>query len=98
MEYYVLTGCLSPGKKNLAPAALAGLAIKVDFSTVKLRKTNIMDQVFSENSGYSCDNAPPSPIPGLALEYNTSHPVMLLQIKGKYSLMAGQCITHLYMI
>lgn len=32
-------------KKNLDKSALAGLAAKLDFSTVQLRKTGIVEQV-----------------------------------------------------
>ena len=73
---------LVSAKKNLAPSAMAGLAIKLDLGTVKLRKTGIVEQMLSDKAGRSLDNPPVSPNPALGLEYNTKHPVMLLQIKG----------------
>ncbi len=69
-------------KKNLAPSAMAGLASKLDLSTVKLRKTGISDQMLSDNSGSSVDNKLAILNPSFGLEHNTKHPVMLLQIKG----------------
>lgn len=71
-----------PAKKNLAPSAMAGLASKLDLSTVKLRKTSIGGQILSDRAGRSTDNAPASPNPAMGMEYNTTHSVMLLQIKG----------------
>lgn len=85
----------SSAKKNLAPSAMAGLAIKLDFATVKLRKTGIVDQMLSDKAGRSLDNPPASPSPALGLEYNTTHPVMLLQIKGTCS---GLCKVFTYMV
>ena len=68
-------------KKNLDPTAIAGLAAKLDFTTVKLRKTGIVEQMFSEQSGgTTVDNRIEPP----GMEYNTQHPVMLLQVKGVY--------------
>ncbi len=62
---------------------MAGLAAKLDLSTVKLRKTGISDQMLSDNSGSSVDSKLAILNPSFGLEYNTTHPVMLLQIKGE---------------
>ena len=69
-------------KKNLDPMAIAGLAAKLDFTTVKLRKTGIVDQMLAEQAGKTVDNRSASPNPAAGVEYVTSHPVMLLKIKG----------------
>ena len=65
------------GKKSLAPSALAGLASKLDFTTVKLRKTG-MEQMLGDSN----NQAVSTNVMG-GTEHNTSHPIMLLQIKGK---------------
>ena len=71
---------LHTAKKNLAPSAMAGLASKLDLSTVKLRKTGITDQMLTESMGES-KSALFNPSLGYS-DFNTTHPVMLLQIKG----------------
>ena len=63
---------------------MAGLAARVDFSTVKLRKTGTLQQEASDKAGCPIDKhsaSLPSVTPGM--EFNTVHPVMLLQIKGQ---------------
>lgn len=72
-------------KKNLAPSAMAGLAANVDFSTVKLRKTGTLTQMLSDQAGSPVDNMSASPNPASGMDYSTTHPVMLLQIKGENS-------------
>ncbi len=75
---------MSPlAKKNLAPSAVAGLAAKVDFSTVKLRKTTALEQMMSDQAGSFHDSSSAGPGTASGAEYNTSHPVMLLQVKGQ---------------
>ena len=69
-------------KKNLAPSAMAGLAASVDFSTVKLRRTGTFQQMLTDQAKSPVDNRSASPNPAAGMEYSTSHPVMLLQIKG----------------
>ena len=66
------------GKKSLDNTALAGLATKLDFTTVKLRKTGMVEQMLGDS-----DNLSASPNPAAGMEYNTSHSVMLLKIKGE---------------
>ena len=71
---------LLPGKKNLAPSAVAGLAMKLDLSTVQLRKTGISDKMLMERSADITKD-----LPNLAVgaEYDTKHTTILLQIKGQ---------------
>ena len=83
-HYYI---CIIPGslslflsmstaaKKNLAPSAVAGLAAKLDLSTVKLRKTGNIEQIIAQQKEQ------PSQIS--SCEHDTSHSVMLLQVKGQ---------------
>ena len=80
---------LSPAKKNLAPSAVAGLAMKLDLSTVQLRKTGISDKMLMERSADITKD-----LPNLAVgaEYDTKHTTMLLQIKGQSS---GGCFVSL---
>ena len=66
------------GKKSLDHTALAGLASKLDFTTVKLRKTGMVEQMLGDSDNFSA-----SPNPAAGMEYNTTHPVMLLKIKGE---------------
>ena len=70
-------------KKNLAPSAMAGLAAKLDFTTVKLRKTGIVDKMIAQQAGMDPGNILASPNPSAGNEHNTVHPVMLLKIKGE---------------
>ena len=70
-------------KKNLAPSAMAGLAAKLDFTTVKLRKTGIVDKMIAQQAGMDPGNILHSPNPSAGNEHNTVHPVMLLKVKGK---------------
>ena len=64
---------------------MAGLAASVDFTTVKLRKTSTVQQMMIEgsNSPIDCQGASAGSASGA--NYNTSHPIMLLQIKGERS-------------
>lgn len=61
---------------------MAGLAANVDFSTVKLRKTGTLQQMLSDRTNSPVDEAA-SASPATGTEYNTSHPKILLQIKGR---------------
>jgi hypothetical protein len=67
-------------KKNLAPSAVAGLSIKLDFTTVKLRKTGISDKMLMEKS---TDISKDLPNFAVGAEYDTKHTTILLQIKGR---------------
>ena len=68
-----------PAKKNLAPSAVAGLAMKLDLTTVKLRKTGISDKMLMDRSA---DISRDLPNLAVGAEYDTKHTTMLLQIKG----------------
>jgi supervillin len=67
-------------KKVLDPTALAGLAAKLDFTTVKLKKTGIVEQMIADTQ-ISKRGATDSHTQ-YGVEF-TSHPVMLLHIKGR---------------
>ncbi len=72
---------------------MAGLAARVDFSTVKLRKTGTFD--VSDQAGSSVDNMSASPNPAAGMDYSTTHPVMLLLIKGEStSLCVCVCVSE----
>ena len=73
---------LPTAKKNLAPSAVAGLSIKLDFTTVKLRKTGISDKMLMEKS---TDISKDLPNFAVGAEYDTKHTTILLQIKGTYT-------------
>ncbi len=77
-------------KKNLAPSALAGLASKLDLTTVKLRKTGLAEQMLAEQA-MEGDNRAASPNPASMANMDTTHPVMLVQIKGLSLLFAMLC-------
>ena len=63
---------------------MAGLAAKLDFTTVKLRKTGVMDMVMAQQAGADISNsALSSPNPSAGNEHNTIHPFMLLKVKGE---------------
>ena len=70
-------------KKNLAPSALAGLTAKLDLTTVKLRKTGIVDKMLAQQAGLDVLNILTSPNPSAGNEHNTVHPIMLLKVKGE---------------
>ena len=59
---------------------MAGLSIKLDFTTVKLRKTGISDKMLMEKSA---DISKDLPNFAVGAEYDTKHTTMLLQIKGE---------------
>ena len=80
--------CHFIGKKVLHTSALAGLAAKLDFTTVKLRKTGIVEQMMADaddpaggdkvmhrRSAVSDSNS------SYGVEV-TKHDMMLIQIKG----------------
>jgi hypothetical protein len=67
-------------KKNLAPSAVAGLSIKLDFTTVKLRKTGISDKMLMDRS---TDLSKDLPNFAVGAEYDTKHTTIVLQIKGR---------------
>lgn len=76
------------GKKVLDQSALAGLAAKLDFTTVKLRKTGIVEQMMSDqkNSAGGPGSGNRSVIEDPTSSYGvqvTQHPHMLLMIKGR---------------
>lgn len=62
---------------------MAGLAATLDFTTVKLRKTGIVDKMLAQQAGQNADDVLASPNPSISNEHNTVHPVMLLKVKGK---------------
>ena len=62
---------------------MAGLAAKLDFTTVKLRKTGIVDKMIAQQAGMDPANILTSPNPSAGNEHNTVHPVMLLKVKGE---------------
>ena len=80
---YVRVSSLRTAKKNLAPSAMAGLAAKLDFTTVKLRKTGIVDKMLAQQAGIDAVSILGSPNPSAGNEHNTVHPVMLLKVKGE---------------
>lgn len=87
---HTLTSSPQTAKKNLAPSALAGLASKLDLTTVKLRKTGIVEHMLAEQAGEGGGVRPASPNPNTGTEHNTKHPVMLVQIKGQLAGVRGQ--------
>ena len=62
---------------------MAGLAAKLDFTTVKLRKTGIVDKMIAQQAGMDVVSVLSSPNPLAGNEHNTVHPLMLLKIKGE---------------
>ena len=57
---------------------MAGLASKLDFTTVKLCKTGMVEQMLGDSDNFSASHNPAA-----GMEYNTTHLVMLLKIKGE---------------
>lgn len=70
-------------KKKMDAAALNGLAIKLDFTTVKLKKTGIVDRLTEQvgGGGEVLGEAEASTTSGE--EMNTKHSVLLLMVKGR---------------
>ena len=76
------------GKKVLDRTALAGLAAKLNFDTVKLRKTGIIEEMMTDDQGQAAgltgkSVASPSSNNNYGVPL-TKHPVMLIQIKGVF--------------
>ena len=71
----------------LHTSALAGLAAKLDFTTVKLRKTGIVEQMMADQEGKVVEDGlhkvtPHSDVNSTYGVKLTTHPMMLLQVKG----------------
>ncbi|KAL5456970.1 hypothetical protein EMCRGX_G034199 [Ephydatia muelleri] len=67
-------------KKRMDPAAITGLAIKLDFTTVKLKKTGIVSE--QAGGGGEVSGEAEASI-ALGEEMNTKHNVLLLMVKGR---------------
>ncbi|XP_011406645.2 PREDICTED: uncharacterized protein LOC100639454 [Amphimedon queenslandica] len=73
------------GKKVLDHSALLGLAAKLDFTTVKLRKTGIVEQMMNDKEGGGggrVSDVSEMPNSNYGVK-TTSHPLMLLIVKGR---------------
>ena len=66
------------------PAAIHGLAMKLDLSTVKLKKTGIVDKL-TEQAGGEASGEIEATTQAIGDEMNTKHTVFLLMVKGVLS-------------
>lgn len=68
---------------------MAGLAARVDFSVVKLRKTAGSQQLLSDQASSHTSEGSANPGIAAGTEHDTAHPVMFIMIKGEVETSAG---------